>query len=97
MTDQADHKMEDAETAQAAAPADKGKGKAPQATEPTEESGDDSSSEESGAEDQVSFPLPLRRNLNWRLTCARTGRARYVYSRSVHWKREGHVVTLATS
>lgn len=52
MADQsADHKMEDVETSTGP---DKGKGKAPQ-PDTMEDSADDSSSEESGAEDQVCF------------------------------------------
>lgn len=51
-----DHKMEGVEDPTSVV--DKGKGKAPQAPDAMEESGDDDSSDESGPEDQVSR-LPL--------------------------------------
>ena len=57
-----DSKMEDTEMSNPAGAVDKGKGMAPQAPDAMQES-DDSSSEESGAEEQVcldapNFPLP---------------------------------------
>lgn len=58
MADQSnDHQMEDAQNLAGAA--DKGKGKAPQVPDAAMESAEDDSSDESGAEADVSLPLIL--------------------------------------